>query len=79
MTAKERRQLRRAEIRAEEAERMLKHINQSHMDQFLTVYEDRCAILQALELVSEAFGLLRERVKDDPQYVAKRADVAPNF
>jgi hypothetical protein len=36
-------------------------------------------MLQALELVSEAFGLLRERVKDDPQYMAKRADVEPNF
>lgn len=79
MNAKDRRQLRRAEIRADEAERMLKHINQSHMDQFMTVYEDRCAMLQALELVNEAFGLLRDRVKDDPQYMAKRADVAPNF
>lgn len=79
MTAKERRAMRKLEIRAEEAERMLTHINKMSMDQFLTVYEDRCAILQALELVSEAFGLLRERVKDNPQYMAKRAEVEPNF
>ena len=49
MTAKERRAMLKLEIRAEEAERMLKHINQMSMDQFLTVYEDRCAMMEARE------------------------------
>ena len=79
MTAKERRQMRRLELRAEEAEKMLDRINQSHMDQFRTIYEDRCAMLEALELVSEAYGLIRGRVKGDPQYQAKKAEIEANF
>lgn len=79
MTAKERRAMRKLEIRAEEAERMLKHINQSHMDQFLTVYEDRCAMLEAIELVGEAYALLHGRIKDDSQYMAKKHEIEANF
>ena len=79
MTAKERRQMRRLELRAEEAEKMLDRINQSHMDQFRTIYEDRCAMLEALELVREAYGLIQGRVKLDPQYQAKKAEIEANF
>ena len=79
MTAKERRQMRKLEIRLEESERMLDWINQSHMDQFRTIYEDRCAMLEALELVSEVYGLIQGRVKDDPQYQAKKAEIEANF
>ena len=79
MTAKERRAMRRLEIRAEEAERMLAHINKMSMDQFLTVYEDRCAMLEALELVSEAYTLLRGRVQDDPQFMARKQEIEANF
>lgn len=71
MTAKERRAMRKLEIRAEEAERMLKHINQMSMDQFFTVYEDRCAMMEAFGLLSEAKQLLWERIKKDPQFMAK--------
>ncbi|HBJ74663.1 MAG TPA: hypothetical protein DDY86_03900 [Syntrophaceae bacterium] len=79
MTAKERRQMRKLEIRLEESEKMLDRINQSHMDQFRTIYEDRCAMLEAMELVSEAYGLIRGRVKGDPQYQAKKAEIEANF
>lgn len=79
MTAKERRALRKLEIRLETAERMLSRINQSHMDQFREIYEDRCAMLEALELVSEAYGLIQGRVKFDPQYQAKKAEIEANF
>jgi hypothetical protein len=79
MTAKERRAMRKLEIRLETAERMLDRISQSHMDQFRGIYEDRCAMLEALELVSDAYQLLRDRVKNDPQYLAKRKEIEPNF
>lgn len=79
MTAKERRQMRKLEIRLEESERMLDLINHSHMDQFRTIYEDRCVMLEALELVSEAYGLIQGRVKFDPQYQAKKAEIEANF
>ena len=79
MTAKERRQMRKLEIRLEESERMLDRINQSHMDQFREIYEDRCAMLEALELVSDAYKLLHSRVKNDPQYQAKKAEIEANF
>lgn len=79
MTAKERRALRKLEIRLETAERMLSRINQSHMDQFREIYEDRCAMLEALELVSDAYKLLHNRVKNDPQFMAKKAEIEPNF
>ncbi len=79
MTAKERRAMRKLEIRLETAERMLNNINKSHMDQFREIYEDRCAMLEALELVSDAYKLLRDRVKNDPQFMAKKAEIEPNF
>ena len=79
MTAKEKRQIRKLEIRLEESERMLNHINKSHMDQFRSIYEDRCAMLEALELVSDAYTLLLDRVKNDPQYMVKKKEIEPNF
>lgn len=83
MTAKERRAMRKLEIRLEESERMLDRINQSHMEQFRSIYEDRCAMLEALELVSEAYTLIRDRIKADPQYMARqearRAEVVADF
>lgn len=79
MTAKERRKMRKLEIRLEESEKMLDRINQSHIDQFRTIYEDRCAMLEAMELVSEAYGLIKWRVKFDPQYQAKKDEIEANF
>mgnify|MGYP000857362082 CR=1 FL=1 len=79
MTAKERRAMRKLENRLEAAERMLDRINQAHMDQFRSLYEDRCAMLEALELVIDAYKLLHSRVKNDPQYQAKKAEIEANF
>lgn len=78
MTAKERRQMRKLEIRTEAAERILSRISQSHMDQFREIYEDRCAMLEALELVSDAYKLLHSRLKNDPQFMAKKAEIEVN-
>ncbi|MDX9709955.1 MAG: hypothetical protein RBT64_10425 [Trichloromonas sp.] len=71
--------MRKLEIRLETAERTLSRINQSHMDHFREIYEDRCAMLEALELVSDAYQLLHSRVKNDPQFMAKKAEIEPNF
>ena len=79
MTAKERRQMRKLEIRLEESERMLKHISEMQADQFITIYEDHCAMLEAQELMSEAWDLIHSRTKNDPQYMVKKKEIEANF
>jgi hypothetical protein len=65
MTAKEKRYVRKLEIRIEELERHFKIANDSNIETFVTLYQTRVAMRHAYEALVEAETALHENMKDD--------------
>lgn len=81
MTAKEKRYVRKLEIKIEQLEAALKQSQEVWQDQFTTIYETRTALLQSFAAIEEAAVIMHDCIKYDPQYMAerKRIEVVPNF
>ena len=75
MNAKEKRHVRKLEIRVEELERYLNIANSSGVETFLTLFETRAAMRQAYEAVCDAERVLRELMQDDPAFMEMRAKI----
>jgi len=71
MTAKEKRYVRKLEIRIEELERHFKIANDAHTEIFSALYHTRTAMRIAYETILEAADSLQENIKNDPAYMAK--------
>ena len=60
MTAKEKRYVRKLEIRIEELERHFDILNSHDKSTFMSLFEARCAVSEALETIEYAAECLRE-------------------
>lgn len=75
MTAKEKRHVRKLEIRVEELERHFQIANSSSVETFLALFETRAAMRQAYEAVCDAERVLRELMQDDSAFMEMRAKI----
>ena len=75
MNSKEKRYVRKLEIRCEELDRHFRIANSSSAGTFLTLFETRAAMRQAYEAVCDAERVLRGLMQDDPAFVEMRAKI----
>jgi len=75
MTAKEQRNTRKLEIRVEELERHFKISNDSYIETFTELYQTRTAMRQAYESLMDAESVLRTLMKEDPAFMALKAEI----
>jgi len=74
MNAKETRYVRKLEIRIEELEKALRRSQEKWVDDFNAVFESRTALLQAFGAIEEAAVIMHEVIKNDPQFMAEKAE-----
>lgn len=79
MTAKERRAMRKLEIRAAESEALVEKLAKQNSDLFFQLYEQKCALLEAYETITDALRIVYEPIRADPQFMAKKKEIEPNF
>ena len=79
MTAKERRQMRKLEIRAAESEALVEKLAKQNSDLFFKLYEQKCALLEAYETITDALRIVYEPIRADPQFMAKKTEIEANF
>lgn len=81
MTAKERRYVRKLEIRVEELEKARERTQESWCEQFNALFETRTALLQAFAAIEGAAVIMHECIKNDPQYMAEKRQIQiiPDF
>jgi len=72
MTAKEKRYVRKLEIRIEELERHFKIANDSCTETFTSLYQTRVAMRYAYEALIEAEKVLHENMKEDPAFIQQQ-------
>lgn len=79
MTAKEKRHVRKLEIRIEELERHFKIANNSHAEVFLNLYDTRRAMREAYESLIDAARTLEDLMRNDPAFMQQKAEMEANF
>ena len=79
MTAKERRAMRKLEIRLAEAEATIETMAKRNSEMFLALYEQKCALLEAYETITDALRIVYEPIRADPQFMAIKSEIEPKF
>ena len=69
MTAKQKREMRRMEIRIEELERHFAIANNFGTENFVSVFNSRVAMRQAYEALLDASDILAAHMRDDPAFM----------
>ncbi len=75
MTAKEKRYVRKLEIKVEQLERHFRIAQTSGMDNFRALYDSRLAMRQAYESLMDAARTLEDCMQEDPAFMELQASI----
>lgn len=76
MTPKEKRYVRKLEIRIEELERHFRFSQDHYLETFHHLFDNRCAMREAYELIFESLTVLQQNMANDPAFMKLRSELA---